>query len=103
MTTQTKQNQIQFSGLDIINDVLNADTSKLVSAFKAMKTYSIYNTMYACLQMDMRKLPITPIKTFNQVSVSGSLFIFCGKGIPLRARGFLQQILGEKRCYGNGL
>ena len=67
-TTQAKQNQnqIQFSGLDIITDVLNADTSKLVNAFKAMKTYSIYNTMYACLQMDMRKLPITPIKTFNQ-------------------------------------
>ena len=100
-TTQAKQNQnqIQFSGLDIINDVLNSDTSKLVSAFKAMKTYSIYNTMYACLQMDMRKLPITPIKTFNQWKAEGYHVKRGAKAIGILFPTFYSEV--EKDADGN--
>ena len=103
MTTQTtdNQNQIQFSGLDIITDVLNADTSKLVSAFKAMKTYSIYNTMYACLQMDMRKLPITPIKTFNQWKSEGYHVKKGAKAIGILFPTFYSEV--EKDANGKPL
>jgi Ca2+-binding EF-hand superfamily protein len=98
-TTQTKTNEVQFNGLEVISEVLNTDSSNLVMAFKAMKTYSIYNTMYACMQMQARNLPITPIKTFNGWKAEGYNIKKGSKAIGILFPMFVNIV--EKDANGN--
>ena len=65
MVTQQSTEKL-YDGLQVIESVINTDAGELAGSFHVMRNYSIYNTIYAMMQMQARKQKITPIRTFNQ-------------------------------------
>lgn len=59
-------NEKLFSGLDVINEVLETSADDMKNSFQVMRNYSAYNQLYAIMQMHARKQKIAPIRTFNQ-------------------------------------
>ena len=65
MTTNVTNEKL-YNGLEVIEEVINANADDLKSSFQIMHNYSIYNQIYAIMQMRAKKQKITPIRTFNQ-------------------------------------
>lgn len=63
--------ETMYNGLEVIESVLNTDAKDVANSFQVMRNYSIYNTIYAMMQMQARKQKITPIRTFNQWQALG--------------------------------
>ena len=81
MAVTTKEKT--FNGLDIINAVLETPVTEVQSMFKSFHTFSMYNQFYAMLQMQQRKMKITPIRTFNQWKSDGYSVVKGAKAIKI--------------------